>query len=52
MDTNASVASVGLEKRVDNRVRSFLRAQIIFNNRMTTIDCIIKNISPSGAGSL
>lgn len=49
MDTNASAASVGLEKRVDNRVRSFLRAQIIFNNRMTTIDCIIKNISPSGA---
>jgi hypothetical protein len=35
--------------RSAERVRSFLRAQIIFNNRMSTIDCIIKNISPNGA---
>jgi hypothetical protein len=31
------------------RIRSFLRAQIIFNNRMSTIDCTIKNISTMGA---
>jgi hypothetical protein len=31
------------------RIRSFLRAQIIFNNRMSTIDCTIKNISTTGA---
>ena len=37
------------EKRASDRIRSFLRAQIIFNNRMTTIDCIIKNISATGA---
>jgi hypothetical protein len=37
------------EKRESDRIRSFLRAQIIFNNRMTTIDCIVKNISSTGA---
>ena len=37
------------DRRASDRVRSFLRAQIIFNNRMSTIDCIIKNISPTGA---
>jgi hypothetical protein len=35
--------------RAMERIRSFLRAQIVFNHRMSTIDCIIKNISPSGA---
>ncbi len=35
--------------RTSERIRSFLRAQIIFNNRMSTIDCIIKNISATGA---
>ncbi len=35
--------------RAAERIRAFLRAQIIFNNRMSTIDCIIKNISPLGA---
>jgi hypothetical protein len=37
------------EQRTAERVRSFLRAQIVFNNRMTTIECIIKNYSASGA---
>jgi PilZ domain len=37
------------ELRSVERVRSFLRARIIFNNRMSTIDCVIKNYSPSGA---
>jgi hypothetical protein len=31
------------------RVKSLLRAQIIFNNRNSTVDCVIKNISPLGA---
>lgn len=48
MTTDAS-AAFEPEKRASDRIRSFLRAQIIFNNRMTTIDCIIKNISASGA---
>ena len=37
------------EQRQSERIRSFLRAQIVFNNRMSTIDCIIKNISQTGA---
>ncbi len=37
------------EMRQTERIRSFLRAQIIFNNRMSTIDCTIKNISATGA---
>ena len=37
------------EQRAAERIRSFLRAQIIFNNRLTTIECIIKNYSASGA---
>lgn len=31
------------------RLRSFLRGQIIYNNRMSTVDCVIKNISAYGA---
>ncbi len=38
-----------LEARRSERVRSLLRAQIIFNNRMSTVDCIIKNLSKTGA---
>ena len=49
MEPETSVAGAGVDRRTAERVRSFLRAQIIFNNRMTTIDCIIKNISPTGA---
>jgi hypothetical protein len=37
------------ELRTNERIRSFLRGQIIFNNRMSTIECIIKNISSTGA---
>lgn len=37
------------ELRGAERGRSLLKAKIIFNNRMSTVDCIIKNISASGA---
>jgi hypothetical protein len=37
------------EMRSTERIRSFLRAQITYNNRMATIDCIIKNYSAGGA---
>ncbi len=36
-------------ERKSERVKSFLRAQISFNQAMSTFDCIIKNISPHGA---
>ena len=38
-----------VEARQGERVRALLRARIIFNNRNSTIDCLIKNISTSGA---
>lgn len=38
-----------IERRKAERVKSLLKAKIVFNNRMTSIDCIIKNISNSGA---
>ncbi|MDH7798383.1 MULTISPECIES: PilZ domain-containing protein [unclassified Beijerinckia] len=37
------------EQRQVARVRSMLGAQIVFNNRSTTIDCSIRNVSPRGA---
>lgn len=38
-----------VEERQAERVRSFLRARIIFNNGNSTIDCIVKNFSATGA---
>ena len=38
-----------IDVRQDERVRSFLRARILFNNHNTTVECIVKNISASGA---
>ena len=38
-----------VEGRRSERVRSFLRARIIFNNSSSTIDCTIKNFSRHGA---
>jgi hypothetical protein len=37
------------ELRATERGRSLLKAKIIFNNRMATIDCVVKNISLGGA---
>jgi hypothetical protein len=37
------------EARRSERVRAFLGAKIIYNNRMSIIDCVIRNISTSGA---
>jgi len=30
-------------------VKTFLRAQIVYNNGLTTIDCLVKSISSAGA---
>ncbi len=38
-----------IEARRAERVRSFLRARIIYNNQNSTIDCTIKNFSLHGA---
>jgi hypothetical protein len=37
------------EARRYERVRTFLGAQVIFNNNRSTLDCQIRNISPGGA---
>jgi|tagenome__1003787_1003787.scaffolds.fasta_scaffold20810001_2 hypothetical protein len=37
------------ERRTDSRSRSFLGAKIVFNSRNSSMDCLIRNISPTGA---
>ncbi|MGD0632709.1 MAG: PilZ domain-containing protein [Beijerinckiaceae bacterium] len=37
------------ERRRAERVKSLLKARIYFNNRMTSFDCVVKNISLHGA---
>jgi hypothetical protein len=36
------------EARKSERLKSLLRARIIFNNGSSTIDCLIKNVSAEG----
>ncbi len=37
------------EARRSERIRAFLGAKIIFNNRMSIVDCVVRNISATGA---
>ena len=37
------------DKRSGSRTRSFLKGQIVFNNRMSTMDCLVRDISANGA---
>jgi hypothetical protein len=37
------------ERRSDVRARSLLRGRIIFNQRGSTMDCVIRNLSATGA---
>ena len=37
------------EARRSKRVRTILGVKIVFNNRMRVRDCVVKNISSSGA---
>ena len=46
---HGATAMMMVEARRSERVRSFLRARILFNNGASTIDCMIKNISTHGA---
>lgn len=38
-----------LERRAGNRNRSFLKGRVLFNNRLSSIDCIIRDINDHGA---
>ncbi|MGI4794493.1 MAG: PilZ domain-containing protein [Janthinobacterium lividum] len=44
-----TIATLQAERRASTRARSFLGGNIIFNNRHSTLDCIIRNYSASGA---
>ena len=35
--------------RTAERLKTLLKARIVFNQRMTSVDCVVKNISPIGA---
>lgn len=39
----------GSERRVAQRVRTLKRAKVLFNNHFSTFDCIVRNISATGA---
>ena len=39
------------ERRHSHRSRTFARAEIVFNNRASVIDCIVRDISAHGACS-
>jgi hypothetical protein len=39
----------GSERRVAQRMRTLKRAKVLFNNRFSTFDCIVRNISATGA---
>ncbi|WP_198598268.1 PilZ domain-containing protein [Mangrovicella endophytica] len=39
----------GAERRVAPRTRTLKRAKILFNNHYSTFDCVVRNISATGA---
>jgi hypothetical protein len=38
-----------IENRTTPRLRSLLKGKIIYNNRLSTVDCVVRDISGSGA---
>ena len=37
------------ERRGSERIRTFLRGQIMFNHRLATMDCLVRDLSSNGA---
>jgi hypothetical protein len=37
------------ELRRENRLRTFLKGRIVFNNGNSSMDCLVRDLSPSGA---
>lgn len=37
------------DKRTSPRTRTFLQGKVVFNNRMSTMDCVVRNVSSTGA---
>jgi hypothetical protein len=48
-DTSMSESTNGSERRTATRQKSFLRGCIYFNNRRSAFDCLIRDISSTGA---
>ncbi|MCW6512483.1 PilZ domain-containing protein [Lichenifustis flavocetrariae] len=38
-----------LERRTDQRNRTYLGGRILFNHRSNSLDCLVRNMSPNGA---
>lgn len=38
-----------MEKRPATRIRTIMNGRIIFNNRSATLDCLVRNLSETGA---
>jgi uncharacterized protein YceH (UPF0502 family) len=38
-----------IENRVAPRLRSLLKGKLIYNNRLSTLDCVVRDISSTGA---
>lgn len=49
MGENQPAAESGAERRVAPRLRTLKRARVLFNNRFSTIDCVVRNVSRTGA---
>ena len=37
------------ERRIATRQKSFLQGRVYFNNRRSSIDCLVRDVSPTGA---
>jgi PilZ domain-containing protein len=37
------------ERRIGNRHKSFLQGRVYYNNRRASLDCLVRDISPTGA---
>jgi uncharacterized protein YceH (UPF0502 family) len=38
-----------IENRASPRLRSLLKGKLIYNNRLSTLDCVVRDISATGA---
>ena len=45
----ATWAGIMTEKRRETRKRTFLKGRILFNNGASSMDCLVRDISPGGA---
>jgi hypothetical protein len=44
-----AIRRIIVDQRPASRVRTIMQGRIVFNNRSATLDCVIRNLSESGA---